>query len=111
VIAPAEAGTISDLLLRIHGLSRREREITELLLRGVPNEAAAKQRFISRHMHRTNLKAVFAKVGVDSRPELMAHFASASCLDLIRRAVSALSYGSHPERSGYRRYRGVRSNG
>jgi len=60
------------LLLRLHGLSAREREVTQLLLQGFTTDAIAARLLISRNTLRSHVKSTFAKVGVTSRPELMA---------------------------------------
>jgi DNA-binding CsgD family transcriptional regulator len=50
----------------------RERQITQLLLRGLPTTEIAETLFISRHTLGDHVKAIFAKLGVSSRPELTA---------------------------------------
>lgn len=68
-VAPAE---LSSLVLDLHGLTSREREITQLLLRGLPTADIAATLFISRHTLSDHMKTIFAKLGVSSRPELTA---------------------------------------
>jgi DNA-binding CsgD family transcriptional regulator len=53
-------------------LSERERQVTQLLVRGMPIDAISQTLWISRHTVRDHVKAVFAKLGVRSRPELTA---------------------------------------
>jgi DNA-binding CsgD family transcriptional regulator len=72
MLEPAERTQLAPLLLRLHGLSEREREVAELLLAGIPTDGIALQLGISRHTARDHFKAIFAKFGVASRPELMA---------------------------------------
>jgi DNA-binding CsgD family transcriptional regulator len=50
----------------------REREITQLIARGVGTAEIAARLHLSRHTVRDYVKAVFAKVGVSSRGELVA---------------------------------------
>jgi DNA-binding CsgD family transcriptional regulator len=72
ILEPATQADLSPLVLELHGLTRREREITQLLLRGLPTRQIAAALFISRHTLSDHMKAIFAKLGVDSRPELTA---------------------------------------
>jgi DNA-binding CsgD family transcriptional regulator len=72
VLEPAERSRIAGLLLTLYGLSGREREVAELLIRGLPTDEVAERLTISRHTVRDHVKAIFAKVGVSSRPELTA---------------------------------------
>ena len=60
------------LIIELYELSPRERQVTELLLRGLPIEEIAAVLRISRYTVRDYTKAVFAKLGVGSRPELTA---------------------------------------
>jgi DNA-binding CsgD family transcriptional regulator len=69
---PAERSQLTPLLLRLYGLSEREREVTELLLNGRSTDEVAARLFLSRHTVRDHVKAIFRKVGVASRPELTA---------------------------------------
>lgn len=72
IIEPAKAAELSPLVLDLHGLTDREREITQFLLRGLPTADIARLLFISRHTLGDHVKAIFAKLGVSSRPELTA---------------------------------------
>lgn len=72
IIEPAGAAELSPLILELHGLTSRERQITQLLLRGLPTAEIARSLFISRHTLSDHMKAIFAKLGVSSRPELTA---------------------------------------
>lgn len=72
IIEPAKAAELSPLVLDLHGLTAREREITQFLLRGLPTADIARLLFISRHTLGDHIKAIFAKLGVSSRPELTA---------------------------------------
>jgi DNA-binding CsgD family transcriptional regulator len=72
IIEPAGPAELSPLVLELHGLTGRERQITQLLLRGLPTADIARELFISRHTLSDHMKAIFAKLGVSSRPELTA---------------------------------------
>ena len=71
-LTPALRADLNSLRLRLHGLSAREREIAELLIRGARTDELAAQLHISRHTLRDHVKSIFAKVGARSRAELVA---------------------------------------
>ena len=72
ILEPAKPADLSPLILDLHGLTSRERQITQLLLRGLPTASIAQMLFISRYTLSDHMKAIFAKLGVTSRPELTA---------------------------------------
>ena len=72
VLEPADRAELLPLLLALHGLTDREREVAELLVSGLSTDEVAARLVISRHTVRDHVKAIFAKVGVGSRPELTA---------------------------------------
>ena len=72
IIEPARAAELSPLVLDLHGLTEREQEIVQFLLRGLPTTEIARSLFISRHTLGDHIKAIYAKLGVSSRPELTA---------------------------------------
>ncbi|HEX6443893.1 MAG TPA: helix-turn-helix transcriptional regulator [Streptosporangiales bacterium] len=71
VVEPVEPRAAAPLLLSAHGLSPRETEVVRLVLRGLPTRSIAAELHISGHTVQDHLKAVFDKVGVRSRPELV----------------------------------------
>ena len=71
-IEPARGTDIAPLLMRAHALSRRERDVTALLLNGLSSDNIAAALFVSVHTVRDHTKAVFGKVGVHSRRQLAA---------------------------------------
>ncbi|HWT25391.1 MAG TPA: helix-turn-helix transcriptional regulator [Solirubrobacteraceae bacterium] len=88
VIEPAQASEIAPIIVEAHALSPREQEITELVARGVATAEIAGTLHLSVHTVRDHLKAVFEKVGVSSRGELVAKlFAEHYAAPLRRRTV------------------------
>jgi DNA-binding CsgD family transcriptional regulator len=62
----------SALYARAHGLSRRESELLDHLVRGRDTEELARLMFLSRHTVQDHLKSIFAKAAVHSRRALLA---------------------------------------
>lgn len=65
-----------ELLCRAYALTRRERELVALLVAGLDTRMIAQRLFISRYTVQDHLKAVFTKVDVRSRRELVAKLGS-----------------------------------
>lgn len=72
VLEPAQRADLAPLLLSLHQLTDREREVTQLLLVGMSIAEIAEQLWITPATLRGHVKSVFAKLGVSSRPELAA---------------------------------------
>lgn len=72
IIEPARPSEIAPLLLSAYGLTRREAEVAQLVLRGLATEVIARALFISSFTVQQHLKAIFDKTGVGSRRELVA---------------------------------------
>jgi DNA-binding CsgD family transcriptional regulator len=58
--------------MRLHQLTDREREVTQMLLTSMPTHRVAEKLCITPETLRGHMKAVFAKLGVNSRPQLAA---------------------------------------
>ncbi|HXF97265.1 MAG TPA: helix-turn-helix transcriptional regulator [Gaiellaceae bacterium] len=67
----ASAEDVLDVVARAHGLTARERELVALVLEGLDTRQISGRMFISRYTVQDHLKAVFAKLGVRSRRELV----------------------------------------
>lgn len=72
VLEPARRSDIAPVLMRLHQLTDREREVTQLLLTGMPVHAIAEKLWITPETLKGHTNAVFAKLGVNSRPQLAA---------------------------------------
>ncbi|GGT74596.1 helix-turn-helix transcriptional regulator [Actinomadura citrea] len=72
VIEPATSAQVSLLTAEACGLSDRELEITLAVARGLTSGEIAQALFISVHTVRDHIKAIFKKVGVSRRGELIA---------------------------------------
>jgi DNA-binding CsgD family transcriptional regulator len=72
VIEPAGASETATLLARAHDLSAREQQISRLIAEGSGTAEIADRLGLSAHTVRDYIKAMFAKVGVSSRGELVA---------------------------------------
>jgi DNA-binding CsgD family transcriptional regulator len=74
-VRPATADEIADVLCKAHGLTQRERELVALLRRGLATSGIAGALQISAYTVQDHLKAVFEKIGVRSRRELISYLA------------------------------------
>jgi DNA-binding CsgD family transcriptional regulator len=72
VIEPARPAEIAPVIVAAYQLTERERDVLRLVCRGLGTEEIAQALFLSPHTVRGHLKALFAKVGVASRGELVA---------------------------------------
>ncbi len=72
ILEPAPAQEVAPLLADAYDLSERERAVTRLVARGLPTNAIAARLHISSWTVQDHLKAIFEKVGVTSRGELVA---------------------------------------
>ena len=71
-IAPAKSAQIAPIIVEAYCLTAREQQITQAVARGLSNQEIAAEMFLSSYTVRDHLKAIFAKVGVGSRGELVA---------------------------------------
>jgi DNA-binding CsgD family transcriptional regulator len=72
VIEPAGTAEVAPMLLEALALSPREREVVGAICRGLSTAEMAAELYLSPHTVRDYVKAVFEKVGVSSRGELVA---------------------------------------
>ena len=71
-IEPARPQELAPLVADACGLTEREREVTRLVARGLSTDAIAARLFLSSWTVQDHLKAIFEKVGVATRGELVA---------------------------------------
>jgi DNA-binding CsgD family transcriptional regulator len=71
-VHPAREPEIATLIVEAYGLSTREREVTRLVLHGLSTREMADDLHVSPYIVQDHVKAIFAKVGVRSRRELVA---------------------------------------
>ncbi|MEU6955083.1 helix-turn-helix transcriptional regulator [Streptomyces sp. NPDC045714] len=71
VIEPAKTSEIVPLIVDAYELTDRETEVTQYIARGLPTGEIAAQLHLSPHTVRDHIKAVFEKVGVSGRGELV----------------------------------------
>ncbi len=70
-----ELGIEREAFARRYGLSRREAEVAELVLRGYPNPVIASTLGIASTTTPRHLTRIFDKIGVDSRTQLVSRLA------------------------------------
>jgi DNA-binding CsgD family transcriptional regulator len=71
-IQRAHPTLVAPLLLKAYGLTPREQEVTQLVLRGATTAQAAQRLGISAHTVGDHIKAIFEKTGARTRGELSA---------------------------------------
>ena len=71
-LEPATGASMWPLLVALYGLTDRETQLTAMLVEGRSIKEIAAGLHLSIHTVRDHVKAVYAKVGISSRPELTA---------------------------------------
>ena len=72
LVEPAHRSDVAPVLLHLHELTPREREVARLLVTGMATADIAAELWITPDTLKGHVKSVFAKLGVSSRPELFA---------------------------------------
>jgi DNA-binding CsgD family transcriptional regulator len=91
VIEPAKASDVAPLIVEAYALTAREVEVARLISRGLKTSEIAGRLFLSPHTVRDHVKAVFEKVGVTSRGELVAKLFAEHYHDELDAAVAESS--------------------
>jgi DNA-binding CsgD family transcriptional regulator len=73
IVEVARPAEVAPLIVQAYDLSRRESEILQLVVRGLSTAEIAEAFHISSNTVQDHLKAIFEKVGVRSRRELVGH--------------------------------------
>jgi DNA-binding CsgD family transcriptional regulator len=71
IFEEARPSEIAPLIVDAYGLTKREGEITQLVLRGLSTAEVSEELHITPNTVRDHFKAIFDKVGVRSRRELV----------------------------------------
>lgn len=71
-VEPARTAELARLIVDLYGLTERERLVTELVAQGLSTAAIAGRLRLSPFTVQDHLKAIFEKLGVSSRGELVA---------------------------------------
>lgn len=72
MLEPARAPELAEIIADAYGLTARERCVTELVAQGLPTAAIAARLHLSTYTIHDHLKAIFEKLDVSSRGELVA---------------------------------------
>lgn len=71
IIEPAKAADVAPLIVEAYELTQRELDVTRAIARGLGTAEIAAHLHLSPHTVRDHIKAVFEKVGVSTRGELV----------------------------------------
>jgi DNA-binding CsgD family transcriptional regulator len=89
VVEPAKASEVAPLIVEAYGLTAREVDVTQSLARGLTTNEIARELHLSRYTVQDHLKAVYEKVGVSSRGELVAKMFADHYHDRLADAIVA----------------------
>jgi DNA-binding CsgD family transcriptional regulator len=71
IIEPAKSSDVAPLIVEAYGLTSRELDVTRAIARGLGTHEIAAELYLSPHTVRDHVKALFEKVAVSSRGELV----------------------------------------
>jgi DNA-binding CsgD family transcriptional regulator len=92
-LSPARQPEIASLIVEAHGLSRREQEVTRLVLCGLSTAAIAGELHVTAYTVQDHLKSIFTKVGVSSRRELVGQLFLRHCAPRLQQGAPIGSHG------------------
>ena len=84
-LEPARGPELAELFAEAYGLTARERRVSKLVAQGLPNAAIAARLYLSTYTVQDHLKAIFEKLDVTSRGQLVARL----FLDPYQRSAGA----------------------
>lgn len=93
ILHPAREPEVAAVIVAAYGLSAREREVTRLVLQGRSTEDIAQHMHVSAYTVQDHLKAIFDKVGVRSRRELVAELFLQECAPRLQAGIPPASDG------------------
>lgn len=93
VITPARAPDLASLIALAYRVTAREQEVLQFVARGLTTAEMAQQLGISHHTVRDHVKALFQKVGVRSRTELVARVFADHYFERLKADADVLSDG------------------
>ena len=93
IIEPARAPEIAPLIAMAYGLTPRERDVARLVIQGLSTGDIAKTLFVSPHTVNDHLKAIFGKIGVHSRRELVSQVFAEHYAPRLERGTSVGASG------------------
>ena len=71
IVEPAHPARVTSLLMSAYELTRREQDVTRLVLQGASTGDIATELFLSPHTVQQHLKSIFEKTSVRSRRDLV----------------------------------------
>jgi DNA-binding NarL/FixJ family response regulator len=71
-LEPARGPELAELFAEAYGLTARERRVSKLVAQGLPNAAIAARLYLSTYTVQDHLKAIFEKLEVSNRGQLVA---------------------------------------
>ncbi|GAA3101242.1 response regulator transcription factor [Streptomyces rectiviolaceus] len=71
IIERAPISDVTPLIMEAYELSERELEVTQCVARGLSTSGISEELHLSPHTVRDHIKAIFEKLGVSSRGELV----------------------------------------
>ena len=97
IFEEARPSEIAPLIVDAYGLTKREGEITRLVVRGLSTAEVSEELHITPNTVRDHFKSIFDKVGVRSRRELVARSLPNSTSRAWPPATNQMPMGGSPE--------------
>ena len=94
-LEPARPPELAEFIAEAHGLTARERRVSRLVAQGLPNAAIASRLYLSTYTVQDHLKAIFEKLDVSNRGQLVARL----FLDPYQRSTRAPHRADHTDDS------------